>query len=155
MYARSPPLPKAGVYILLWKPYVPFSLLQIVQNLQSHVIITISHWSSGLPHMLPVIRDPGSNPLGGTFGKPWFSCWRCLATIQYLWASKATPISGPTYLTFLALHKFASLSLLPFYFFLLFLAFLNCLSGEIVVLWKILNHEGYDLVTAKGKCRSY
>jgi hypothetical protein len=31
----------------------------------SHMILTMSHWSSGLTCLLPVTRDPGSNPLGG------------------------------------------------------------------------------------------
>ncbi len=32
---------------------------------QSHMIFTMSHWSSGLTCLLPVTRDPGSNHLGG------------------------------------------------------------------------------------------
>jgi hypothetical protein len=30
--------------------------------------------------LLPVMRGPGFNPQGGTYEKPGFSCWRCLAT---------------------------------------------------------------------------
>jgi hypothetical protein len=45
-----------------------------VESLQSHMILTMSHWSSGLTCLLPVTRDPGSNPLGGTYVKPGFSC---------------------------------------------------------------------------------
>ncbi len=35
-----------------------------VESLQSHCIHTMSHWSSGLPRLLPVMRDPGSIPKG-------------------------------------------------------------------------------------------
>ncbi len=45
-----------------------------VESLQSHMILTMSHWSSGLTCLLPVTRDPGSNPQGGTYVKPGFSC---------------------------------------------------------------------------------
>jgi hypothetical protein len=45
-----------------------------VESLQSHMILTMSHWSSGLTCLLPVTRDPDSNPLGGTYVKPEFSC---------------------------------------------------------------------------------
>ncbi len=37
-----------------------------MQTLQSHVFLTMSHWSSGLTCLLPVTRDPGSNPLWET-----------------------------------------------------------------------------------------
>ncbi len=37
-----------------------------VESLQSHFFLTMSHWSTGLTFLLPVTRDPGSNPLGGT-----------------------------------------------------------------------------------------
>jgi hypothetical protein len=58
--------------------FVPF-----VESLQSHFILTMSHWSSGLPVFL-VTRDPGSNPQGGTNVKPGFSYKRCLATLVTL-----------------------------------------------------------------------
>ncbi len=38
----------------------------LVESLQSHMILTMSHWSSGLTCLLPVTRDPGSNPHGGS-----------------------------------------------------------------------------------------
>ncbi len=56
-------------------------IFQRVESLQSHMILTMSHWSSGLTSLLPTTRDPGSNPLGGTYVKPGFSCYRCLATL--------------------------------------------------------------------------
>jgi hypothetical protein len=36
-----------------------------VESLQSHLILTMSHWSSGLTCLLPATRVTGSNPLGG------------------------------------------------------------------------------------------
>ncbi len=36
-----------------------------VETLQSHMILTMSHWSSGLTCLLPATRVTGSNPLGG------------------------------------------------------------------------------------------
>jgi hypothetical protein len=45
-----------------------------VESLQSHMILTMSHWSSGLTCLLPATRVTGSNPLGGTYVKPGFSC---------------------------------------------------------------------------------
>ncbi len=36
-----------------------------VERLQSHMILTMSHWSSGLTCLLPATRVTGSNPLGG------------------------------------------------------------------------------------------
>jgi hypothetical protein len=36
-----------------------------VESLQSHMIFTMSHWSSGLTCLLPATRVTGSNPLGG------------------------------------------------------------------------------------------
>ncbi len=35
-----------------------------MQTLQSHLILTMSHWSSGLTCLLPASRVTGSNPLG-------------------------------------------------------------------------------------------
>ncbi len=35
-----------------------------VKSLQSHIILTMSHWSSGLTCLLPATRVTGSNPLG-------------------------------------------------------------------------------------------
>jgi hypothetical protein len=55
----------------------------IVETLQSHMILTMSHWSSGLTCLLSTTRVTGSNPLGGTYVQPGFSCYRCLATICY------------------------------------------------------------------------
>ncbi len=37
----------------------------IVEILQSHMILTMSHWSSGLTCLLPATRVTGSNPQGG------------------------------------------------------------------------------------------
>jgi hypothetical protein len=45
-----------------------------VESLQSHMILTMSHWSSGLTCLLPITMVTGSNPLGGTYVKPGFSC---------------------------------------------------------------------------------
>jgi hypothetical protein len=42
--------------------------------------VSLAQWTICL---LPVTRDPGSNPQGGTYVKPGFSCWRCLATNEY------------------------------------------------------------------------
>jgi hypothetical protein len=36
-----------------------------MQSLQSHMILNMSHWSSGLTCLLPATRVTGSNPLGG------------------------------------------------------------------------------------------
>jgi hypothetical protein len=44
-------------------------------SLHSHHV-SLVQWTTRL---LPITRDPGSNPLGGTYVKPGFSCWRCLA----------------------------------------------------------------------------
>jgi hypothetical protein len=43
-----------------------------VESLQSHMILTMSHWSSGLTCLLPATRVTGSNPLGGTYVKLGF-----------------------------------------------------------------------------------
>ncbi len=45
-----------------------------VESLQSHMILTMSHWSSGLTCLLPATRVTGSNPPGGTYVKSGFSC---------------------------------------------------------------------------------
>jgi hypothetical protein len=45
-----------------------------VESLQSHMILTMSHWSSGLTCLLPATRVTGSNPQGGTYVEPGFSC---------------------------------------------------------------------------------
>ncbi len=45
-----------------------------VESLQSHMILTMSHSSSGLTCLLPATRVTGSNPQGGTYVKPGFSC---------------------------------------------------------------------------------
>ncbi len=49
-------------------------LENIVQSLQSHMILSMSHWSSGLTCLLPITRVTGSNPLGDIYVKPGFSC---------------------------------------------------------------------------------
>jgi hypothetical protein len=36
-----------------------------VESLQSHMILTMSHWSSGLTCLLLATRVTGSNALGG------------------------------------------------------------------------------------------
>ncbi len=41
-----------------------------VERLQSHMILTMSHWSSGLTCLLPATRVTGSNPVRGTCVKP-------------------------------------------------------------------------------------
>jgi hypothetical protein len=46
-------------------------------SLRSHYV-SLVQWTT---HLLPVMRDPGSNSQGGTYVKPGFSCKRCLATI--------------------------------------------------------------------------
>jgi hypothetical protein len=46
-------------------------------SLHSHHV-SLVQWATRL---LPVTRDPGSNPLGGTYVKPGFSCQCCLATV--------------------------------------------------------------------------
>jgi hypothetical protein len=38
---------------------------KFVESLQSHMILTMSHWSNGLTCLLPATRVTGSNPLGG------------------------------------------------------------------------------------------
>jgi hypothetical protein len=50
-----------------YSPLISFYKDDIVQSLQSHIILTMSHWSSGLTCLLPVTRDLGSNPQGGTY----------------------------------------------------------------------------------------
>jgi hypothetical protein len=45
-----------------------------VESLQSLMILTMSHWSSGLTCLLPATRVTGSNPQGGTYVKLGFSC---------------------------------------------------------------------------------
>ncbi len=45
--------------------FIPHPLVGIVESLQSHMILTMSHWSSGLTCLLPVTRDTGSKPQGG------------------------------------------------------------------------------------------
>ncbi len=67
-----------------------------VQSLQSHIILTMSHWSSGLTCLLPVTRVTGSNPLGGTYVNPGFSCQHCLATLMSI---------APTNVFFNCFHK--------------------------------------------------
>ncbi len=46
----------------------------VVESLQSHMVLTMSHWSSGLTCLLPATRVTGSNPQGGTYVEPGFSC---------------------------------------------------------------------------------
>ncbi len=47
------------VYFVIAPNYLP------VESLQSHMIFTMSHWSSGLTCLLPATRVTGSNPQGG------------------------------------------------------------------------------------------
>jgi hypothetical protein len=49
------------IYILMLMVF----FLYTVESLQSHFILTMSHWASGLTLLLPVTRDLGSNLLGG------------------------------------------------------------------------------------------
>ncbi len=58
-------------YITYWQ--IEFNYY-IVESLQSHMILTMSHWSSGLTCLLPATRVTCSNPLGGTYVEPGFSC---------------------------------------------------------------------------------
>ncbi len=44
--------------------------MNFVESLQSHMILTMSHWSSGLTCLLPATRVTGSNPQGGTYVEP-------------------------------------------------------------------------------------
>jgi hypothetical protein len=47
----------------------------IVESLQSHFILTMSHWLvQWTTRLLPITRDPGSNPQGSTYVNPGFSC---------------------------------------------------------------------------------
>jgi hypothetical protein len=41
------------------------SVKHTVESLQSHMILTMSHWSSVLTCLLPATRLTGLNPLGG------------------------------------------------------------------------------------------
>ncbi len=56
-------------------------------SLHSHHV-SLVQWNTRL---LPVMRDPGSNPQGGTYVKLGFSCYYCLATLvpqrdwSFLW----------------------------------------------------------------------
>ncbi len=45
--------------------FIANSFKSAVETLQSHMILTMSHWSSGLTCLLPATRVTGSNPLGG------------------------------------------------------------------------------------------
>jgi hypothetical protein len=45
-----------------------------VQSLQSPMILTMSHWSSGLPVCFPPQGTQVQIPWGGTYVKPGFSC---------------------------------------------------------------------------------
>ncbi len=45
-----------------------------VESLQSHLILTMSHWSSGLPVCFPSQGTQVQIPRGGTYVKPGFSC---------------------------------------------------------------------------------
>ncbi len=54
-------------YVTVNKPVLSYLLsrLRPVESLQSHMILTMSHWSSGLTCLLPATRVIGSNPLEG------------------------------------------------------------------------------------------
>ncbi len=45
-----------------------------LESMQSHCILTMSHWSSGLPVCFPSWGTQVQNPRGGTYMKPGFSC---------------------------------------------------------------------------------
>ncbi len=62
------------VLVGLFKKGFYYILDKYVESLQSHMILTMFHWSSGLTCLLPATRVTGSNPLGGTYVKPGFSC---------------------------------------------------------------------------------
>ncbi len=60
----SPLFPRQQVFLFF--TYFPRnSKHHIVESLQSHMILTMSHCSSGLTCLLPATRVTGSNPLGG------------------------------------------------------------------------------------------
>ncbi len=48
-----------------WRKDTNALKFSVVESLQSHMILTMSHWSSGLTCLLPATRVTGSNPLGG------------------------------------------------------------------------------------------
>ncbi len=67
-------LEKFRIWLFIFLPFCLICLLwactiseyfSIVESLQSHMILTMSHWSSGLTCLLPTTRVTGSNPLGG------------------------------------------------------------------------------------------
>jgi hypothetical protein len=63
-----------SLFITLQYVIMFYDLWFIVESLQSHMILTMSHWSSGLTCLLPATRVTGSNPQGGTYVKLGFSC---------------------------------------------------------------------------------
>jgi hypothetical protein len=48
----------------LSKMFIKLCKERPMESLQSHMILTMSHWSSGLTCLLPPTRVTGSNPLG-------------------------------------------------------------------------------------------
>ncbi len=56
---------------LLWGKQINYLL---GENLQSHIILTMSHWSSVLPVCFPSQGAWVQNPCGGTNVKQGFSC---------------------------------------------------------------------------------
>jgi hypothetical protein len=71
---NSPPAPGAGEGCQLMSFVEKMYKEDDVESLQSHMILTMSHWSSGLTCLFPATRVTGSNPLRGTYVKPGFSC---------------------------------------------------------------------------------
>ncbi len=53
--------------------YIYIYIYRLVEILQSHFILTMSHWSSGLPVCFPSQGTQVENPWG-TYVKPGFSC---------------------------------------------------------------------------------
>ncbi len=60
-------------------------------SLHSHHV-SLVQWTARL---LLVTRDPGSNPKGGTYVNPGFSCLRCLATALWFLTACINPLSTP------------------------------------------------------------
>ncbi len=67
------------------------SPVESLQSLHSHHV-SLVQWTTCL---LPVTRNPGSNHQGGTYVKPGFSCYRCIATGPWLGGGGGTAGYGP------------------------------------------------------------
>jgi hypothetical protein len=65
---------RSSAYLSSYNERIETDIVESVESLQSHMILTMSHWSSGLTCLLPATRVTGLNPLGGTYVKPGFSC---------------------------------------------------------------------------------